>query len=187
MPLVLLLGGARSGKSRLAVELALGTGAEVTFVATAEARDTEMEERIAAHRRDRPEGWRVVEEPYALEAVLRKIEPAQTVIVDCLSIWAANALERGDLPEKLLGDAERTADFAAGRACLTIAVTNEVGLGVVPATPLGRAYRDALGSVNQAWSKAAASASLVVAGRVLGLAGAEALLSSVSSVVRSSA
>jgi adenosylcobinamide kinase / adenosylcobinamide-phosphate guanylyltransferase len=167
MPLTVLLGGARSGKSRLAIEVATASGAPVTFVATGEARDEEMAQRIAAHRAERPEGWRTVEEPRALEAVLRDADPAHTVVVDCLTLWVANLLERDGDSALVLEAGRSAAAAAAARAGLTLAISNEVGLGIVPATPLGREFRDLLGSVNRIWVNASAEASFVVAGRAL--------------------
>lgn len=168
MALTVLLGGARSGKSRLAFELAARAGAPVTFVATGEARDAEMNERIQRHRVERPAGWVTVEEPYALESALAAADAGHTVIVDCLTLWAANALER-DGAESVLEAAASAARTAANRVALTVAISNEVGLGIVPATPLGRLYRDLLGSVNRVWVEASADALFVVAGRVLPL------------------
>jgi adenosyl cobinamide kinase/adenosyl cobinamide phosphate guanylyltransferase len=176
VPLTVLLGGARSGKSRLAVELAAAAGSPVTFIATAEALDAEMAERIAAHRRERPAQWTVVEEPYALGEALDGVDAGRSLVVDCLSLWVANALERGDDADTVLGDAVAAAAVAAERAGFVVAVSNEVGLGVVPATPLGRAYRDLLGAVNRVWVEASDRAALVVAGRALPLASAAALL-----------
>jgi adenosyl cobinamide kinase/adenosyl cobinamide phosphate guanylyltransferase len=161
--LVLLLGGARSGKSELALRLAERSGREVVFVATAEARDDEMRERIERHRAERPGAWATVEEPLDLAGALARVRPETCAIVDCLSLWVSNLMERGL-------DAEDSAPAAAAAARpLTIAVSNEVGLGVVPATPLGRAYRDVLGRVNRIWADAADETYLVVAGRVLRL------------------
>ena len=175
MALTVLLGGARSGKSRLAVELAAAARAPVTVIATGEAGDAEMAERIAAHSAERPEGWVTVEEPYALEEALADADPAHTVIVDCLTLWVANSLGRDDDSETVLDAAARAAASAAARSALTVAVSNEVGLGIVPATPLGRVYRDLLGSVNRMWVDASAEAALVVAGRALSLADAQAI------------
>jgi adenosylcobinamide kinase / adenosylcobinamide-phosphate guanylyltransferase len=175
MPLVFLLGGARSGKSRLAVSLAGASHAPVTVVATAEARDEEMRERIAAHRAERPAGWRTIEAPLRLELALAEVPRDETVIVDCLSLWAANMLEQGSTPADIMAAAERTAALAAARSGLTVSISNEVGMGVVPATPLGRSYRDLLGSVNRIWAGAASRAALVVAGRALPLLDADAL------------
>lgn len=176
MPLTVLLGGARSGKSRLAVELAAAAGSPVTFLATAQARDREMAQRIAAHQFERPSDWDTVEEPYELEDALARVDATNTMIVDCLSLWTANVLERGDPPELVLEGASRAAAAASTRVPLTIAVSNEVGLGVVPATPLGRAYRDLLGSINRRWVEESAVAALVVAGRALPLSDAAALV-----------
>ncbi len=162
MSLVVLLGGARSGKSMLALRLAAESGAAVTVVATGEALDEEMAARIAAHRAERPPEWTVVEEPLELAAAIEAVPAGETLVVDCLSLWVANVLERG-------GSLEGAAAAATARPGLTIAVSNEVGLGVVPATPLGRAYRDELGRVNQEWVEASARASFVVAGRELAL------------------
>jgi adenosylcobinamide kinase / adenosylcobinamide-phosphate guanylyltransferase len=180
MSLVVLLGGARSGKSRLALELAAFEGADVAFVATAEALDDEMAARIAAHRAERPSGWRTVEEPLDLGHALDSIDDAATCVVDCLSLWVSNLLLRGDDATAVELAARACAGAAAGRSGLTIAVTNEVGLGVVPATPLGRAYRDLLGTVNRNWVEASDRAVFVVAGRLLPLETAAGLLGSQS-------
>jgi adenosylcobinamide kinase / adenosylcobinamide-phosphate guanylyltransferase len=159
MPLTFLLGGARSGKSSLAVRLAAATGAPVVFVATGEARDAEMAERIDRHRAERPAGWRTVEEPLELHAAVESAPPDACVVVDCLSLWVANLLEQRRDPGL----------HVPRRDGHTIAVSNEVGLGIVPATPLGRSYRDVLGRVNAAWAAAADESYLVVAGKALRL------------------
>jgi adenosyl cobinamide kinase/adenosyl cobinamide phosphate guanylyltransferase len=169
MTLVVLLGGARSGKSRLAVALA-GRAEPVTFLATGEAGDEEMRSRIDAHRAERPPGWRTVEEPLELAAAIGRVEPRRTLVVDCLSLWVANLLGRGDAETAVLELGAGAAAAAAARPGLTIVVSNEVGLGVVPATPLGRVYRDLLGGVNRAFVEAADEAAFVVAGRPLRLA-----------------
>lgn len=163
MALVLLIGGARSGKSRLAVDLATAQTEPVVFLATGEAGDDEMAERIELHRAERPAGWRTVEEPLRLREAVEAAEGC--LIVDCLSLWVANALESEDVEQ----EARRAAAAAAARPALTIAVTNEVGMGVVPPTPVGREYRDVLGRVNAIWAEAAQEAYLVVAGRALAL------------------
>ncbi len=160
MTLVVLVGGARSGKSRLAVELARAAGAPVTFVATGWAGDEEMAERIARHREERPPQWTTVEEPRELARALVEIPAGETAIVDCLSLWVANL--EGESPEE-------AAEVAATRDGLTIAVTNEVGMGIVPDNALARAYRDELGRVNAQWAALADEAWLVVAGRRLRL------------------
>ena len=159
MTLVVYVGGARSGKSRLAVEHASAAGAPVVFVATGEAGDEEMAARIAHHRAERPPHWQTIEEPLELARALREATVEATVIVDCLSLWVANG-----------GGDAAAVDAAAARPALTIAVTNEVGLGIVPANALARAYCDDLGRVNAAWVAAADEAYFVVAGKTLPLA-----------------
>jgi len=176
MPLILLLGGARSGKSALAVELAARHGGPVTFIATGEAGDDEMRARIARHRAERPPGWRTVEAPVRLEAAVAGVADDACLLVDCLSLWVANVMHEDAGLAALPARSRRAAALAARRDGLTIAVSNEVGMGIVPATPLGRAYRDALGRVNAAWASAADTVLLVVAGRALRLARAEDLL-----------
>jgi adenosyl cobinamide kinase/adenosyl cobinamide phosphate guanylyltransferase len=166
MTLVLLLGGARSGKSALAVRLA---GERATFVATATAEDDEMAERIRRHRAERPGGWSTVEEPIAVGAALESIPDGETVVVDCLSLWISNLIGAGRSDEEVEEEARAAAGAAAARPGLTIAVSNEVGLGIVPIAPLGRRYRDVLGRVNALWAAEADRALLVVAGRGLEL------------------
>jgi adenosylcobinamide kinase/adenosylcobinamide-phosphate guanylyltransferase len=169
MALTLLIGGARSGKSSLAVRTALERGGPVVFVATAEALDAEFEDRIARHRAERPADWRVVEEPLALEEVLLGVPDDATVIVDCLSLWVANLIGREDSEGDIAGAARRAAKLAAARSGATLVVTNEVGMAIVPANALARRYRDVLGRVNATWAEAAERSLLVVAGKALAL------------------
>ena len=123
MPLIVLLGGARCGKSRLAVDLALAARAPVTFVATGETRDAEMEARIDAHRAERPENWDVVEEPYALTAAIAAAPGDHALVVDCLTLWVANALEAGDAAVAIEAAAAAAAGAAASREALTFVVS----------------------------------------------------------------
>ena len=176
MSLVFLLGGARSGKTALAVKLAAKIGRPVTVIATAEAGDDEMSERIRLHRAERPETWRTIEEPLELEDAIEQVDEGHVLVIDCLTLWVANLLARGDSDGSVQEHAKAAAARATSRAALTIAVSNEVGLGVVPASELGRRYRDVLGRVNAAWTEAADEASFVVAGRVLQLRSADDLL-----------
>jgi adenosylcobinamide kinase/adenosylcobinamide-phosphate guanylyltransferase len=168
MTLSLLIGGARSGKSALAVALGERHGGEVVFVATAYAGDDEMAARIARHQAERPAGWTTVEEPLALQAAIGAVDPSACLVVDCLSLWAANLLAVADA-EAVQRAAAAAAATAAARPGPTVAVTNEVGLGVVPTSALGRAYRDVLGRVNTTWAGEADESYLVVAGHVLPL------------------
>jgi adenosylcobinamide kinase / adenosylcobinamide-phosphate guanylyltransferase len=178
--IVLITGGARSGKSRFAEGLAAAHGDAVRYVATAQALDAEMGERIARHRAQRPAAWATLEAPTDLVTALDGITNAGAVLVDCLSLWTSNRL-------LALGDDEtsgwwesvaalETALTAELRAAIAHArrqrwdlllVTNETGFGVVPATRLGRAFRDLLGRLNQAAAADADAVYLVVAGLAL--------------------
>jgi adenosyl cobinamide kinase/adenosyl cobinamide phosphate guanylyltransferase len=169
MALRLLLGGARSGKSALAVRLATTWDGPVVFVVTAEALDAEMADRIKRHRRDRQAKWETIEEPVDLVGALRSLRDDAFVVVDCLTLWVANLLEAKWTEDAVEQAARQAASVLAARTTPTVVVSNEVGLGLVPETALGRAYRDVLGRVNAAFAEEADSAHLVVAGRVLDL------------------
>jgi adenosylcobinamide kinase / adenosylcobinamide-phosphate guanylyltransferase len=170
MPLTFLVGGARSGKSALAVRLASKWDGPVSFLATAEAGgDEELADRIARHRRERPAGWLTVEEPLDLPGELRRAPEQAFVVVDCLTLWAANALQAGWSKREIERAAATTAALAAGRESPTVVISNEVGMGIVPATPAGRSFRDLLGRVNAVFAGQAHRAYLVVAGRTLEL------------------
>lgn len=181
MPSELILGGARSGKSRHAEQLATASGLPVRVIVTAEALDDEMAARIARHQADRPAGWRVVEAPTHLAAaLLAEAAPDRCVVVDCLTLWLANLL---DGAEKLppAASADLLPAFARERAALlaliptlpgrVIFVANEVGLGLVPETPLGRLFRDEAGRLNQAVAALCEQVSFVAAGLPLKLKG----------------
>jgi adenosylcobyric acid synthase len=169
MPLVLLIGGARSGKSELALRLAGEQRAPVVFVATAEAGDGEMAERIERHARERPPAWRTLEEPLRLLAAIESAGRDDCLVIDCLTLWSANALAALGAREAE-AQAVAAAAAAGARGGLTIVVTNEVGLGIVPDNALARTYSDLHGRVNAIWAHAADRAYLLVAGRALALA-----------------
>jgi adenosyl cobinamide kinase/adenosyl cobinamide phosphate guanylyltransferase len=169
MSLTFLLGGARSGKSSLAVELARRASCPVTVIATAEPRDDEMRERILLHKRERPGDWQTIEEPVDLAGPFAEAPTDAAIVLDCLSLWVANVLECGADDAAVEQQNAALVDAARTRSALTIVVSNEVGLGVVPATVLGRRYRDLLGRVNASWAAAADEALFVVAGRALAL------------------
>ena len=167
--LVVLVGGARAGKSALAADLARRWEGPVAFVATAEAGDEEMRARIEKHRAGRPAEWATVEEPLRLRGALVGLDEGALAVVDCLTLWVANLLERGDSEEEIVEEAEAVAAVSSARASPVVVVTNEVGLGIVPATPSGRAYRDLLGRINSTFVERADRAGFVVAGRLLQL------------------
>jgi adenosylcobinamide kinase/adenosylcobinamide-phosphate guanylyltransferase len=220
MALSVLLGGARSGKSTLAVRRAHAYAGPVCFIATAAAATAasgdsdddngsggsgrggsssgssgsssssssssgssgsgssgssrggdggEMAARIARHRAERPAQWQTVEEPLQLEAALAGAQADALVIVDCLTLWVSNQLAAGADDEAIEAHSARAARCAAQRSAPTIAVSNEVGMGIVPMNALARRFRDVHGRVNAGWVAQATDASLVVAGALLAL------------------
>lgn len=166
--LTLVLGGARSGKSAWAVELGRRHVGEVVLIATAVAADDDLAERIERHRADRPD-WPTVEEPLELEVALASVDDHAFVIIDCLTLWVSNLLWHGRADDEVTALATAAAGRAARRTGPTVAITNEVGLGIHPETALGRRYRDVLGRVNQAWAATAERNLLLVAGRAVRL------------------
>jgi adenosylcobinamide kinase/adenosylcobinamide-phosphate guanylyltransferase len=163
-----LVGGARSGKSSLAVDIGLRHQGPVVFVATAEAFDDDLAQRIARHRDERP-GWPTVETPVHLADAVGGVDPEALVIVDCLTVWVGNLFHH--MPSASHRADAYTAFEAAihARSAPTVVVSNEVGLGLHPDTDLGREYRDELGRLNQRVAAAADRTLLLVAGRALAL------------------
>ena len=169
MTALLVLGGARSGKSRFAQSRAEAGGLQPVLVATAAAGDEEMAARIARHRAERDTRWRTVEAPLDLLAALtRESAPERIVVVDCLTLWLSNLMQAGADAET---ESAALANALPGLAGPAIFVSNEVGLGLVPQTPLGRAFRDAQGRLNQAMAAAATEVVFVAAGLPLTLKG----------------
>jgi adenosylcobinamide kinase/adenosylcobinamide-phosphate guanylyltransferase len=166
--LTVLLGGARSGKSSLAVRWAEASGRPVVFVATGRAGDDEMRARIARHRAERPPDWTTIEEHRDPTAAVDAAPAEAFVIVDCLTLWVAGAFERCD-DATVLARADDLGATAARRPSATVVVSNEVGSGIVPADPSTRRFRDLLGAVNTTVAGHAATAWLVVAGRLIAL------------------
>ena len=159
--LTLVLGGARSGKSRYAEGLITAQVPPWVYVATAQAGDDEMAERIAAHRARRNAGWQTVEAPHDLaDAIDRAPRPA-CLLVDCITLWLSNRmLADADLDREI----ERLEDALARRAGVTVLVSNEVGYGIVPDNALARRFRDLQGRLNQRLAARADRVVLVVAG-----------------------
>jgi adenosyl cobinamide kinase/adenosyl cobinamide phosphate guanylyltransferase len=166
MPLILLLGGARSGKSALAQEIAVRSGARVTLLATAEDADQEMAERIARHRARRPPAWTTIEEPVALLQAVGAAPEGDLLVVDCLTLWVSNLMGREEEDRAIVAAATDLAGALAKRRSGAVVVSNEVGLGIVPANALARRFRDTLGSVNSAFAALADRTALMVAGRL---------------------
>ncbi|MCY4155181.1 MAG: bifunctional adenosylcobinamide kinase/adenosylcobinamide-phosphate guanylyltransferase [Gammaproteobacteria bacterium] len=175
--LALVLGGARAGKSSYAETLAR-QGEQTLFVATAESLDDDLRRRIRAHRARRPASWSTLEEPLELAAAIpAALAGHDTVLLDCLTVWISNLLlaqeheAEADAETAILARAEALLDLYEKLDTRWIVVSNEVGLGVVPATELGRRYRDLLGRVNQLFAARADKVYLMVAGLPLELKG----------------
>lgn len=143
---VLILGGVRSGKSRYGESLAVKSGLNKVFIATAEAGDNEMSDRIAAHQRDRGTGWTTVEAPLTLSEAIGTRTANEAVVVDCLTLWLTNIVLAGH--DVGAGISELAAAVSKAACPLTL-ISNEVGMGIVPATSLGRQFRDWQGFLNQ--------------------------------------
>lgn len=172
--LTVVIGGARSGKSAIAVRLghrADAAGTTITYLATSPRidGDHDLDERIKAHQAERPAHWHTIEEQLDLAQAIGAAQPG-LVIVDCLTLWTSNTMFHGWDEPTVLDATHRAITAAADRyPDDTIVITNEVGLGIVPSDSLTRAYRDTHGRVNQHWSVAADQVFLAVAGRFLPL------------------
>jgi len=166
-PVTLVLGGARSGKSTHAERLVTGTlhgGAPrpAIYIATAEAGDVEMATRIMAHRARRGVGWTTIEEPLKLAETLEQAGiHGQPVLVDCLTLWLSNLMHAGEDVDQATDELVRSLD---DHSQPVVFVTNEVGLGIVPDTPLGRTFRDAMGRLNMRIAERADRVILMAAG-----------------------
>ena len=173
---ILLIGGARSGKSSYAQELALKSGKKVLFVATAEAGDEEMRERIRAHQRSRPPTWSTLEAATKIgDELLKKAGGSEVIIVDCITMLVSNVFSRyadytSEKIDATLVDGEVTRETEKLIECLDrldasfIFVTNEVGTGLVPPNPIDRLYRDLLGKANRLLAERVDEVYLMVAG-----------------------
>jgi adenosylcobinamide kinase/adenosylcobinamide-phosphate guanylyltransferase len=163
---VFVIGGARSGKSSFAMKLAESSyrNAKRVYIATAKALDSEMAERIDEHKTRRGKGWTTVEEPLQIEKRIRESSGCGVIVIDCLTLWLTNLLCEGGNDREVLKEAERVASACSECGSGVIAVSNEVGLGIVPENPLGRRFRDLAGQTNQFFAEAADEVFLVTAG-----------------------
>lgn len=173
--LILILGGARSGKSSYAQDLAARLSDRVQYVATAQAGDAEMQERIIAHRASRPATWETVEAPTGVADALRAASGAALVILlDCLTMLISNVILSGDQTEaaaeaRVTAEVDALCRYYEDRAATLIIVSNEVGMGLVPPYPVGRVYRDTLGRANQRLAARADKVLFLIAGIPLDL------------------
>ena len=161
----LILGGARSGKSRHALAQARQSAGPAVFLATAQALDGQMKARIARHQAERSRGFTTVEEPFDIVSACRRLAGRyELALLDCLTLWVSNRLLRGDGDDAILTEADALATLMAERLLSLVLVSNEVGEGVHPPTEVGQRFRDLLGSVNQRVAAGADRVTLMVAG-----------------------
>ncbi|HEY3696702.1 bifunctional adenosylcobinamide kinase/adenosylcobinamide-phosphate guanylyltransferase [Phenylobacterium sp.] len=172
MGLTLLLGGARSGKTRHALAAAQAraaeTGGRLVMIATAEPLDAEMAARIARHRAERGGGWTTVEAPLGLAGAVRALGPADVAVIDCLTLWLSNLM---GADADVDAEVEAFAEAASASPAALFLVSNEVGAGIVPDNALARRFRDAAGLANQRLARAADTVVAVIAGLPLRLKG----------------
>jgi adenosylcobinamide kinase/adenosylcobinamide-phosphate guanylyltransferase len=167
---IFITGGARSGKSAFAEQMALRTGPDLCYLATAQSLDCEMDERISKHQQRRGDGWYTIEEHLDLAWTLKFYDGAFSVILlDCLTLWLTNLLLAGDeedegLEDAILDKVQQLAETLRTMTTPVIIVTNEVGMGIVPESRLGRVFRDLAGQANQIIAAAADEAWLVASG-----------------------
>ncbi len=177
MSMTLILGGARSGKSSYAQEMAAKMKKRVLFVATCEPLDEEMSVRIKAHQRSRPSNWKTLETPTNIaKAMKSKIGDAEVVIIDCMTLLVSNLMGTEDvdaetLEKKVRAELEALVAFVRTTTAHFLIVSNEVGLGLVPPYPGARVYRDALGMANQILAKNADEVYFMIAGIPIPLKG----------------
>lgn len=183
MGIIFIVGGVRSGKSKFACQLAEKCGGEITFIATAEILDEEMQERIALHRKKRPSHWKLIEEPYDIVGAIRKARRSNCIIIDCLTLLITNWLlsdRKRTLPD-IYGIAKESDEiFEKLSAFLNqakkmkptiIIISNEVGMGIVPEKKLGRLFRDISGWANQMVADEAKEVYFMVSGIPLRIKG----------------
>ncbi len=165
--LIFITGGARSGKSKLALKLAERTGGKVAFIATAQAGDDEMAERILIHKKSRPKEWTTIEEPIDIPSAISKVADHDVAIIDCLTLLLSNLmLEDNGLDETdgILDEMEDLVKASGSFEGTVIIVSNEVGMGIVPENELARKFRDLAGRANQIMANAADEVYLCVSG-----------------------
>jgi len=163
-PCHLILGGARSGKSRYAEQLAKDSGNEVIYLATAQVLDNEIAERVKRHQNDRPKNWKTIEEPLYLASVIQQwASPERIILVDCLTMWLMNLLAN-DNPEQLKTEQQKLLKLLPKLPGKVIFVSNEVGLGIIPMGELTRNYVDEAGRLHQAIARLAERVTLITAG-----------------------
>lgn len=163
---VLVIGGAKSGKSRIALDICNKSGKKKVFMATAQALDDEMKKRIQRHKEDRGEDWITMEEPINIVDKIRQLDdPDAIILLDCLTLWVSNLfMTYGDAFERIHGSINALLEQLGQIKGVLVIVSNEVGMGIVPENDLARMYRDVAGSLNQRVAQVAEKVVAVMAG-----------------------
>ena len=173
---IFITGGRRSGKSSYALELAESMGEKRLYIATAEALDDEMKERIARHREERGDSWDTAEEPIDIVNILAHSKKYNVILIDCLTLWLCNIMHSGEPnnepdDETIMRHINSLADSCSSSDTKVIAVTNELGLGIIPGDPLSRRFTDLAGIMNQRMAAAADRVVMTVSGIPLTIKG----------------
>ncbi|MEK6727342.1 MAG: bifunctional adenosylcobinamide kinase/adenosylcobinamide-phosphate guanylyltransferase [Candidatus Omnitrophota bacterium] len=172
--ITLILGGARSGKSRFALKLAQKSASSLLFIATAAPSDNEMRKRIKLHRKNRPSRWKTIEEPVKLSFLVKRIsKKTDLIIIDCMTIFISNLLLKGRSDYSIQSEVNSVLRTIRNSNFNTLIVSNEVGMGIVPDNPLARRFRDLAGKINQSIAAASDEVYLIVSGLPLKLKGAD--------------
>ena len=170
--IIFITGAARSGKSKLAVDLARGISDKVVFLATCKPEDTEMKERVRLHKKNRPCSWKTIEEDGNIASVLQKINSNyKVVIIDCLTLFISNLLLEGRKDKEIDNKIKKIGKIITKAPYTTIIVSNEVGSGIVPENKIARRFRDIAGIANQTIAKYADTVYFVVSGIALQMKG----------------
>lgn len=163
--IIFITGGARSGKSHFALELAQNFPGPKAYLATAQALDQEMAERIRRHKRNRPKEWQTLEEPLRVAKIIKeKGGHFSLILIDCLTLWISNGLTANWTDKKILQEAGRLLKACRGTRCSLIIVSNEVGMGIVPDNASARVFRDLSGRIHQEISRQADEVYFMVSG-----------------------
>jgi len=163
--IIFISGGARSGKSRLAVKLAKDSAGKIAFLATCDPGDSEMKKRVVLHKKARPKSWTTFEEPEEPAVLLKKIgSKFEVIIIDCLTLLVANLIQKGHREKAIKNKINRMLNIAGKINAAVIFVSNEVGLGIVPVNKLARNFRDLAGWINQMVAEKAGRVFFVVSG-----------------------
>ncbi len=171
--LTVLIGGARSGKSDLAVELGKAFDGNVVFAATAEPLDDDMSSRIERHQQDRPESWGLIEAPLLDAGTIAEVESTSLLVIDCITLLVTNLMMADKTDSQIEHHIAILSHALTSRTAPTIVISNEVGLGVHPNTELGRRFRDILGRANKHIARHAETTLFVAAGRATPLRAVE--------------